>query len=140
MSESKGVATNHLARRAIHLRLRDNLRDRKRLRKARAEIHAAMGVAKEMVENSKVPAVINGPFRAPDVKDNAGWQVWSSEDVLVHHASSRDKARAWAKETDCIATVVDDEVLCLDDAMSILGFQRIGHGKDVLDKFERTSA
>jgi hypothetical protein len=36
-------------------------------------------------------------LKAPDVKDEHGWQVLNEQDEIAFHASSRDKARAAAK-------------------------------------------
>lgn len=105
-------------RREEHLTRAAARRERKRIRRLRAEIHAAMIKADEMVKASPLWTKA-GAFRAPDVKTEQGWQILDI-DGNVTYAPSRDKARALAWEMDKMPA------LTRDDAMLVLGWDRTG--------------
>lgn len=89
--------SNARKRRAAHLSRAAEVRERKRLRALRAEIHRAMEAAAEMVESSKGSILAPKPYRALDKKDDSGWQIADANGTVVDHDTSRDKARAKAK-------------------------------------------
>lgn len=117
-------------RRETHRTFAGALRERKRLRRQRAEIHAAL-------EQAKRPKIIVhvGPFRAPDVKTEQGWVIFDSDDRVCAYVSSRERARKEAHAmTEDGTTSVYTEAPDVDGTMTKLGFKRIGPDRDEQDK------
>lgn len=59
-------------------------------------------------------------LRAPDIKDEHGWQVVNAEGEVVAHASSRDKARLSARNGFLVQPILPDEVLPADNSPEAL--------------------
>jgi hypothetical protein len=128
------LPSNHRKRREMHVQRDAEMKSRKRLRRLRAEIHAAMAVARRMVEDDQAQPVempAPKPYRAPDVKDPLGWQILDAAGSVVAHEKSRDKARGAAKEMNesddfytytCVDTA--RRPMTQDEAMLSLGWRR----------------
>jgi hypothetical protein len=134
---------NHRTRRTLHLSFAAALRERKRLRRLRREIHEAMDQARVMVAESGAPRIIEGPFRAPDVRvAGLGWQILGPGDELIAYASSRDKARARTKAANDGSEPIKTTgyPITQDEAMLRLGWRRKGTGRGgVEDRYERAT-
>jgi hypothetical protein len=133
-------------RRATHLERAAVIRDRKRVRRLRGEIHAAMALAKRIAAHSSGPQPTVGPYRAPDVKDHSGWQVLDKDEACVAHATSRDKARLLARRATAgeIQITLGPVRRDREDVMLTLGWERVeedmapdGRGLPVEEKYRR---
>ena len=118
---------NATARRAKHIKFKNALRDRKRARKLRGEIHAVMLSARDMVGTGPQ----DGPFRAPDIRTDVGWQVLNVYEQPVAFATSRDKARAKAKELN------DTPAMTYDQALAQLGWRHVKDSGPLEERYER---
>lgn len=115
-------------RHETHTIISTQLRERKRLRKLRGEIHAALEQATALFNQPRLIVHV-GPYRAPDVKeDGKGWQVLDYDERVTVYAGSRDKARAKAKElTDAdefYTESVPSTYASVDEALLELGWVR----------------
>ena len=82
--------SNARQRRAIHLGVDNAVKARKKLRKQRAEIHAAMTRADQLVEASKTPTPVGPKVKATDIKVvGRGWEVVT--------AGGQTTTGAWAR-------------------------------------------
>ena len=142
--------SNARRRRELHV-MRDSIvKQRKRLRRRRAEIHRAMEIAKALVEASQRDADTYS-YRALDQKSEGnGWIIvrWLEgserhDEERFGYAASRDKARKWAREMN--ESPESAPGITRDEAMRQLGYRRVlgdkGAGqvtsKPVEQKFER---
>lgn len=132
-SKSDRRTMNTGTRRALHLEFRDALRARKRRRTLRAEINEALELSRLRVEQQD-HAALSSLVRATDVKDPIhGWPIVTESGEEVEFSSSRDKARAKAKEIN------STPVLTIERAMNDLGYFKLSKpGKTPETKWTRT--
>jgi hypothetical protein len=137
MARGKNMTKRHHRTEARAIQARKE-RERRRTRCLRAEIHAAMEKARRM---TIYPQSVAGPWRAPDLNVEGGWVVESLTVDFVTYASSRDKARALAREANSgEIEICRRQAADRDEAMNLLGWRRIGTDGPVEERFARVSA
>jgi hypothetical protein len=136
MARGKNMTKRHHRTEARAIQARKE-RERRRTRCLRAEIHAAMEKARRM---TIYPQAVAGPWRAPDIKVDKGWVVESLAAEFITYESSRDKARALAREANSgEIEICRRQATDRDEAMRLLGWERIGYTGPVEERFERVS-
>lgn len=109
--------SNARVRRQAHLERQGLVRERKRLRRQRAEIHAAMRQAVNLTLLAGHGHDEVRPYRALDTKDHTGW-LYVDARGETYSETSRDKARAAVKRLN------EADPVTRDGVMLSLGFER----------------
>lgn len=150
-------SSNARVRRQAHLERDREIKERKRLRRRRGEIHAAMTAASFLIAASQHDAVESASpysYKATDQKRAGnGWEILRYDDTndsisVFGYSGSRDKARAWAREMNENPESAPVKALTPDQAMLSLGFERVmNNGRNgglrsahVEKKFRKVSA
>lgn len=113
---------------AVRAERRRVQQERKRLRRKRAEIHAAMERVAQIAREHPAYAP---PFRCEQSKSEEGWRVIDSAGVVAGVASSRDAQRAMRDALNADPP----PPLSRDDAMRKQGFERIGDSGSIEQRF-----
>jgi hypothetical protein len=135
---------NLIKRKSLHREFADRMRERRRLRRLRAETTSAyLAASAEVRAAPRREPELAMSYRAPDVKDGVGWRIEDEKGDVVEYAKSRDKARARAKKMteESVQNAVDTAPLSftLEDAMAKRGYEYAGEQGTIERRWRRVS-